>query len=203
LTPVGQAEEADVLDMSQLTQDWVEAWPRCRPIGHELRGCAPERWVRFHSLPASKRYADTAEEHAEVLRRHQILLAELGSTEEVLLLTTAWSTSREPARMWDELARVLPDARYWTSILRDEDEGEEFWNHVYVCVSSRRSTELEALLQLVADDVTRDVIITSRDLRWLYHPYDGGADVIARTATERDEIRSRHSGWLPTNPQGL
>lgn len=189
-----------VLDLPRLTAGWAEAWPRCRPIGHELRSCEPDRWVRFHSLPDSKRYADTPDEEAEVLRRHQVLLGELASTEEVLLLATAWSDSQEPAQLENELAEVLPNARYWTSVLREEDAGEEYWHHVYVSASSRRSAEVAGLLQLVADDVTGDVIITSPDLEWLYHPYDGGADVIAHAAAARDEIRDRHTDWLPAPP---
>ncbi|TQS31246.1 hypothetical protein FLW16_00640 [Microbispora sp. KK1-11] len=41
------------------------------------------------------------------------------------------------------------------------------------------------------------------DLRWLYHPYDGGADVIAPTRTERDALKERHRDWLSAHPLGL
>ena len=46
-------------------------------VGWVLRGVVPERWVRFHSLPESKRYAESEDEEAEVLRRHLTLLDEL------------------------------------------------------------------------------------------------------------------------------
>jgi hypothetical protein len=38
--------------------------------------------------------------------------------------------------------------------------------------------ELSRLLCLVADDMTGGIIITTAKMRWLYRPYDGGADVI-------------------------
>jgi hypothetical protein len=47
------------------------------------------------------------------------------------------------------------------------------------------------------------VIIAPADLAWLYHPYDGGADVITRYKGERDALARRHSDWLPANPAGL
>jgi hypothetical protein len=40
-------------------------------------------------------------------------------------------------------------------------------------------------------------------LDWLYHPYDGGMDVIAPSTTERDALRDRHRGWLSARLDGL
>jgi hypothetical protein len=46
------------------------------------------------------------------------------------------------------------------------------------------------LLRYVANDHTQDVILAGQDLSWLYHPYDGGADVITASAQQRDILRS-------------
>ena len=35
------------------------------------------RWVRFHSLPGSKRYAENEAEYACVLSRHNVVIGEL------------------------------------------------------------------------------------------------------------------------------
>ena len=55
----------------------------------------------------------------------------------------------------------------------------------------------------VADDEISYAIIAPLDLRWLYHPYDGGADVIAPTAYEHDVLKGRHADWLSAHPAGL
>ncbi|MFD9737584.1 hypothetical protein [Umezawaea sp. NPDC059074] len=47
------------------------------------------------------------------------------------------------------------------------------------------------------------MLITDADLQRTYHPYDGGADVILSTNSERDQLRSRHSDWLSAHPSGL
>jgi hypothetical protein len=47
------------------------------------------------------------------------------------------------------------------------------------------------------------VLITDAGLQRVYHPYDGGADVILTTNTERDQLRSRHTDWLSVHPSGL
>lgn len=44
--------------------DWDSWLPGCEPIGHHLRRAFAERWVRFHSLPGSKRYPESDAEAA-------------------------------------------------------------------------------------------------------------------------------------------
>ncbi|MEU8403165.1 hypothetical protein AB0C28_49000 [Nonomuraea sp. NPDC048892] len=41
------------------------------------------------------------------------------------------------------------------------------------------------------------------DLRRLYHPYDGGADVILTNTQERDTLKAAHTDWLSKHPSGL
>jgi hypothetical protein len=198
------------VDLEMLTRQWMGLWPTCRPVGHELRACAPERWVRFHSLPESKRYAENEREYDELVRRHHAVLTDLAAgtdalgADELLVLSTAWSGSAARAGRDPGLRALLPDAVYWTAVgCERDDDGFEYWTHVYVSSASWRSGELAPLLRFVADDCTRDVILTARDLSWLYHPYDGGADVIAASAQERDILRKRHPRWLSAHPTGL
>lgn len=56
---------------------------------------------------------------------------------------------------------------------------------------------------VVADDELGNVIISPMDLRWFYHPYDGGADVILPSTADRDRLRDRHRDWLSSQPSGL
>jgi hypothetical protein len=60
-----------------------------------------------------------------------------------------------------------------------------------------RFEDLDPLLMLVADDETEAVTIADPDLDWLHHAYDGGADVIGRSPTHREQLRERHHDWLP------
>lgn len=124
-----------------LTAAWEGRWSGIRPIGHELSYAQPGRWIRFHSLPESKRYADTEAEYAEIL-------ATSGAAE------------------------------HWRSVLTDDSLPDEpQWTHLFVQSMRLDDERLSRLLRLVADDGTAGVIVADRDWRWLYHPYDGGADV--------------------------
>jgi hypothetical protein len=195
------------IDIDLLTRRWMTLWPDCRPIGHELRTCASGRWVRFHSLPESKRYPRDEPEYDELLRRHHAVLGDLcvgAGADELLVLSTAWSGSAEPAERDPGLTALLPDAVYWTAVQGEPDsDGFGYWTHVYASRASWQSGELRPLLRYVADDRTRDIILTSRDLSWLYHPYSGGADVIAASERERDILRERYPQWLSARTTGL
>ena len=75
--------------------------------------------------------------------------------------------------------------------------------HLYVGESTLDSPAFEALLLLVADDKTSAVIITDARVHWLYHPYDGGGDVIAANSVVRDVLREKYAAWLSSHPSGL
>jgi hypothetical protein len=111
-----------------------------------------ERWVRFHSLPGAKRYADTDAERAEILRRHLAVLDRLNPAGEALLGV----------------------------------EGD-----------------LEGFLRSVAEEERWNVTIADAAGEWRYHPYDGGADVIARTVEQRDALATEFAAWLSPRDDGL
>lgn len=193
-----------------LSRAWADRWAECRPIGHELRHWVPDRWVRFHSLPGSKRYAETEAEYGEILARHHAVLHELAGWtrpaqpgDELIAVTESWSDSPAVVDRRPALVVAAPGAEPWTSVLYEEYDDEETWTHLFVSRVSLGSTRLDRLLRLVADDKTGDVILSDLELNWLYHPYDGGADVIAATTGHRDALAVLHADWLSAHPLGL
>lgn len=190
--------------LSRLTAHWQQQWPGVRPVGHELPSNVPDRWVRFHSLPYSKRYADAPSEYATLLDRHHAVLADLVATsadKTLVAMTCSWSQDSRPRRRSAELERAAPQAALWKSVVEDDPDNPA-WLHLYV-TWHHTTSELNRLLKLVADDVTAGVIIADEQLTWLYHPYDGGADVIAPSVEMRDALRDTYSNWLSAHPRGL
>ncbi len=192
--------------MTQLTLAWNHRWPSCRPVGYELRNCARESWVRFHSLPEAKRYADNEVERTQLLRRHNVVLQELASAvaepSELLVLTYSWSSSRE-VTLRDDVAQFnAPDAVHWKSVLLDADADGERWTHVHVSQVAWHLGALDELLLSVADDVTW-ADIAPADFEWVYHPYDGGADVVSTSTSTVSALRSKYRDWLSPHDHGL
>ena len=198
------AGQSDAVD--GLTELWLKRWPGSRPIGHELHQRFPERWVRFHSLPESKRYADTEDEYAELLHRHHVVIDELQATrrrgDELLVVTVEWSINDQLEPRPAELEEAFP-SEPWTNVLRERDGDDEYWTHLFIGHTASDAPAFDRLLRSVADHDTSDVIIADLALNWLYHPYNGGADVIASSNEERGRLRAAHPDWLSTHPQGL
>lgn len=168
-TPVPPTHDQIEL-LSRLTGDWQQRWPESRPVGHELRTGEHDRWVRFHSLPQSKRYPDSPSEYATLLDRHHAVLATLlalSAENTLIAVTCSWSHEQRPRRRTADLSRATPHATFWMSLVEDDSDPNDItWLHLYVS-RHRTASELNPLLKLVADDATRGAIITDEQLTWL------------------------------------
>lgn len=163
-----------------------------------------DRWVRFHSLPGSKRYAEDDSEYATILHRHNALLDELsGPAADLQVITLEVASSPVPRRRTPMLQDLLPEAECWSVLSWPDLDPELAFAHAYVSRVAWQPRRLDQLLRTVADDQIAHVIITPPDLAWLYAPYDGGADVLLANAALRDDLRDRHRQWLSSHPGGL
>ncbi|SCE14049.1 hypothetical protein GA0115240_14063 [Streptomyces sp. DvalAA-14] len=181
-----------------LTGLWQQHWPNCPPVGYKLRDPYRNVWVRFHSLPESKRYADDESEYTVVLERYNTVLDELFAGEDVYVITPVWATEAE-------VPRFRQDAGYWQSLLVEDDPDPEFRTYCHL-FAARQTWEygcLDELLRDIADDKVAGVLVTDTQMGRIYHPYDGGADVFLAAPEERDQMRDRHADWLSRHPSGL
>ncbi|GAA4484971.1 hypothetical protein GCM10023191_008850 [Actinoallomurus oryzae] len=184
--------------MASLTAAWRTRWGGA-PIAYEFRGRYADRWIRFHSLPRSKRYAETEEEYGIILARHHDVLAELGAGDDLYVIAGYFADAQGRIIV----ARAHQGAVPWMTIQPDERSAFEIPMTLYAGTTSLEGSTLNPFLRAVADDRIAYAIIAPPDLRWLYHPYDGGADVIAPTAHDRDVLKERHADWLSAHPAGL
>lgn len=182
----------------ELTELWLRRWPGCPPVGHMLKDRFKDLWVRFHSLPGSKRYPDDEGEYGVILERYNTVLSELFAGMDVYVIRPVWTA--EPAAPPPQ-----PGADYWQTVLVHDDPGPEFrsYSHLFTTRRRWRSGCIDDLLREVADDRAGGVLITDTGMQRIHHPYDGGADVLLATARERDRLRGRHAAWLSSHPAGL
>ena len=174
---------------------WRKEWgDDSSPVGSLVRGGST--WVRFHSLPGSQRYPDTDFEMEIVLYRHRVVLERLaGNANGKLIVFVSWADK-------DTLSELFSDALAWPDLettVGASDDGEP---SMWVSLQQRSIQDLPPLLRKVAMDEL-GLVVADETLSWLYAPYDGGADVMARSETERDEIRATFSGWLSPYRGGL
>jgi hypothetical protein len=174
---------------------WDKAFSGCEPIGHQLKLRFAERWIRFHSLPESKRYPETEAEFEVLLERFNAVVAGVAQPDsQLVLLTTEFA--------WNATSEAPPNPqncpKYWRSIVVDE----AYW-HIWTTQFRWQLGALDSLVREVAVDAISNVIICDPDCRWAIHPYDGGIDVIAAAPSERDRLRTTFPEWLSSLPSGL
>ncbi|MFC8245026.1 DUF3885 domain-containing protein [Streptomyces chartreusis] len=193
------------MNRDRLSTLWQRQFPKGPPIAHELRTAYSDRWVRFHSLPDSKRYPEAEEEYAIALHRYNTILDELFEGTDVYVVTVAWSWEPGGRELPPERHEVHPQGARWTTLAYDDDPDPELhsYTHLYADRRPWRRGTVDNILRGVAVDVLSGVIITDSGLTRIHHPYDGGADVILTTPSERDALRERHTDWLSSHPSGL
>jgi hypothetical protein len=194
------------MQLPELSEVWRRNFGDFEPVAHLLRDRFHDRWVRFHSLPDSKRYPESADEVAIVLERHNRLIDRLTNGERSLtLLGTECSASPSPSRT--ELADegVCKAEEAWCSVamheLSQDWEEPTYW-HLFASALQWRPGMLDSVLRLVSQDKAVNLMLLA-PRGWLYHPYDGGADVILPSEEQRTLLASEFSPWLSRHPLGL
>ena len=151
--------------------------------------------MRFHSLPESKRYPESEAEYRIILDRYNAVLGALAmSGSGVTLLTTEFSERAVPCAPPEESS----GASWWRSV---EDDGV-FW-HVYAEEVVWQQARFDPLIRKVADGATSNLMVCDTECRWIFHPYDGGMDIVLDSTAARDQLRAEFQAWLSPRPDGL
>jgi hypothetical protein len=191
--------------IKELSKFWESQFGVFPPEAHKLKHEYKNRWVRFHSLPESKRYPENELEYLEVIRRHNVVLRELCGDEGMLLVVLPeYSESKLATKPSTKLAGLFPVTEPWCSLRRHEegDDYKLYW-HLHVAEVQIDANELNSLFRLVANDEAGNIMVINTGKSIVYHPYDGGADVVLASTEQRDQLKEKHSGWLSSHPEGF
>ncbi|OUS24530.1 hypothetical protein A9Q99_24345 [Gammaproteobacteria bacterium 45_16_T64] len=187
--------------IDELNKYWGGHLDGCEALAHELKNTFNERWVRFHALPDSKRYPSTENEYQEIFSRHNSVLNELNrSADDLLVILPEYKESKIPGKLESELEKVFPVYEYWRTLDQFEECGV-YW-HLHVARVSSGSGKLNKLFRLVANDEVANILIVVLAGNSVYHPYDGGADIILPSIKIRDELKLKIVQWLSKHPEG-
>lgn len=189
---------------------WDAVSPKTAPIPYTLKFAYPDRWFRIHSLPGSKRYAETPEEKSILLGRQNELMTDLLGSDAAAVLVTGDYCSSLPAAAHITIRDPLFHPYAFTQVepvdlhayYPEEDFGpgrlyrpafaETFW-------SPHRH---DPLLMGIADDVQRAVFISPAN-HAVVAPYDGGIDCILKDTAARDVYKVKYKEWLSPRDDGF
>jgi hypothetical protein len=200
------------LDASTFTDCWHRKYPACPPVSYLFKWRLADRWFRFHSLPESKRYAESDAEREELLtRQNAVLLDVIGEGEECVLVVGDYFESPGvlingsgcPA-LAGYITHALPSLSKQDFDPEPLGEGESPIQLRLACgTHTLRRGSIDEILLCAADDLIADFFVVSFDRGRIFAPYDGGVDVVLKDGAERDEFKSRYTNWLSGRPDGL
>jgi len=193
--------------MQSFATVWSDQFAGRPPIDH-IRGMrGTSRWVRFHSLPESKRYADTADELAGLLARQNALATRvLGDGAPCWLAQCCWYNGQgrldtdDPAFGACKAHGLSFAFPFETG--SDEDDDRLTW-HVYAAEVIWKPGAFDTLLVDIAYEQAAPAFWMSQKDGALFAPYDGGIDLELPSKAMVDCLKRVFASWLPTNPMGL
>jgi len=186
------------MDTSLLVESWKRAFGNALPAAFLLRQHLSDRWVRVHSLPESKRYADSASEYEEILsRQNSVGSFVLGEGNRCTLFIARFGEDRQ----WSDDALIALIGGVPTHLLASDDPEEPM--QFFGLQATWRKHAFDKLICAVADDKTGPVLFANADAHAIYAPYDGGADLFFPSSSEANMAKSRFGSWLSTREDGL
>lgn len=198
--------KGQALTGNELREYWERNYSDCPPIGYLLREKFPDRWFRIHTLPGAKRYAESLGEQDEILRRHDLFLSSLlGQGKPYVLITTGYSNSARPIKSYPEVEELVGPSEFWFTVPLHDLEGESDQNYWHFFFTEKTWTAQSAseLLKLVAEGSVSNVLFLGIKNDAIYHPYDGGADILVGATHLKSRLKQQYQSWLSTHAQGL
>jgi hypothetical protein len=168
------------------------------PAGFLARKAIPDRWLRIHSLPESKRYAQSESEQEELIARHNSVASyALGENCACTLFIARFGESQQ----WSAAEDLPLHGRLPVHAMagNDPDEPIQFFAlHV-----TWHDGAFNDLIVASSEDQTGPLLFANLSTGAAYAPYDGGADLFFPSSTAVSAARSRFSQWLSARGDGL
>jgi len=189
---------------------WDQFYPNNLPISHLLKHYFPQSWLRIHSLPESKRYADTPAEYELLLNRHNEIITDcFGDDASIFIVSGHYFTFSRNIKAYDP-AFILPYKFHLEQEINlkqlnpedyDDDEEDSFFRPYSIETIWQPKTHNE-LLRKIADDEVRAFMV-SFEQNIIVAPYDGGIDFIIFNDAKRHALRDKYKDWLSPREDGL
>jgi hypothetical protein len=202
----------------QFQKFWAKNFPEIPPINHLFKHTLKHRWLRIHSLPDAKRYAETDEEWAILLERQNTVFADLMPQNAKICIVSGIYSNEEKVfekTVFDELPYFKTlnfkelDALDMHKLSKDwYDEGIKFTP----CFAEETyaPNQFDCILKSIANDEWRLFFIDPKSAT-IIAPYDGGIDIIFNEKTplpkkNRDSVRifrKKYENWVSKREDGL
>lgn len=185
---------------------WKTEHGKAAPVGYVLRGRYPENWVRFHSLPESKRYPDFDWEMAEIIRRAITIAGALFDEGEVVYIYKSrfYFDDDPPAPDVEKLAGQATEQGCATFFANPDDlpPNEDDAFTTWALSAAWPPSFFSELIRQVANEEERLLSFVSPMSGNIFSPYDGGFDLFFQSTDIRRSLKFL-KGWRSSRHDGL
>lgn len=178
--------------MTTFQQDWQRFHSDSVPLSFALRYTS-KPWLRLHSLPESKRYAETQQERDVLLRRANVVAATVLGNDPVWLVQLGDLSDSEVA--WTE-DTLKPRREFGLQPAGLYPYDEMVWP-AYAVLTTFTLGTFNALIEDVANERAFRTLWMSSATGRIFAPYDGGMDIFMESDCEIASLKARFANWLP------
>ena len=167
--------------MMNIPSLWRSFYAENSPIAYWLREQIPDLWFRVHSLPQSKRYAESEGETSEILRRHNRVASEiLGENASCVVFFPSYADHVDPSLFADFEWQFFEQFRT-----------EDLQITLFAAETKWQNHQFDAILRRVANDEIRYISWMNVQTGEIFAPYDGGADLFLSSTERRDFLKTK------------
>jgi hypothetical protein len=179
---------------------WESNFPTCPPINYLLKIFYTDRWLRIHSLPDSKRYADTDTEWVTLFQTQNSILDDIFIEGEMIYLLTGVYSNLEITFPDNNLSDNAALKAFDFSALEKvdlyamtKDYCEENTFYTPYCTEIfYKSSQYNDLLKSIANDEIRAFFLNPKS-NIIFAPYDGGIDIIYSDKKTKDFYQTKYN----------
>jgi len=188
---------------------WNLTYPGSVPISYLFRHYFHDRWFRIHSLPGSKRYAETPEEWDILLDRQNKIISDLlNGNKNIIIVSGDYSTEEEasafPIEDLDSISKLkftpLPAINLHKVIPGEFEKGQIY--NPFFTEQTWEENKFDDILTDIAGDQLRAFFLSVEN-KCIIAPYDGGIDIILKDSITRDKYKLKYKDWLSERPDEL
>ena len=168
-----------------------------------FRTTYPNRWLRIHSLPNSKRYPENETELAIVLNRQNLVISDIFNENEDIYIVRSefYIENIEGFDLNQEFNFEEIDILNLKEFFNGEYESDDKLS-VQVSKTNWKKNYFNNLLEDIANDVSM-IFFVSINEPTIFAPYDGGMDIIYQNEFKRNHFKEKYRDYLSERIDGL
>lgn len=181
------------MNEKEFSEKFEKNFWKITPVSWQLKDIFHDNWLRIHSLPNAKRYAQNTSDWEILLKRQNTIFEELLGEDSCI-----FAIIQEEKKKSQNWKNFFPDSEiiYWKNYMfKDEETGENMWElHFSFAKIFWKNGRFDDIFKEIADDNAR-VIFVDFSKKILVAPYDWGIDIIFPDTNSRKIFHEKYKEW--------